>query len=361
MSSSDGRRPRRSRVLVVDDSDLMRDLLREIIEDTDDFRVIGEARTGLEAIRLLHQLNPDIITLDIEMPDLNGLETLGYIMSEAPRPVVIISSHTGAITSTAIRAYDIGALEIVPKPAGDERRELEILRQRVLESLTAANSAELRNLAPAAKIAGRAGRRTEARHPDARCAIAIAASTGGPRALSAIVPRLPADFPCAVLVVQHMPPTFTEPFAERLDELAELPVHEAVDGEPVLAGVIYVAQGGRHLGLRRQGDAIVVSLSDSDPVWGLRPAADVLFRDVARHFGPCSGGLVLTGMGRDGADGLRHIQEVGGWTAVQDEQSAVIYGMPRAASPYAAAQLALGEIADALTITGRQVCRRGAL
>lgn len=360
MSSSDGRRPRRSRVLVVDDSDLMRGLLREIIDDTDDFRVIGEARTGLEAIRLLHQLNPDIITLDIEMPDLNGLETLGYIMSEAPRPVVIISSHTGAITSTAIRAYDFGALEIVPKPAGDHRREHQVLRERVLQSLSAANSAELRNLTPSAKIAARAGRRTEARHPDARCAIAIAASTGGPRALSAIVPRLPADFPCALLIVQHMPPTFTEPFAERLDELGELPVHEAADGEPLLGGVVYIAPGGKHLGLSRLGEGIVVSLSDSEPVWGVRPAADVLFRDVARHFGPCSGGLVLTGMGRDGADGLRHIQEVGGWTAVQDEESAVIYGMPRAASPYATAHLALEKIADVLSTTSQQVCRRRA-
>jgi two-component system chemotaxis response regulator CheB len=358
MSSSDGRRQRRSKVLVVDDSDLMRDLLREIIEDTDDFRVVGEARTGLEAIRLVHNLNPDIITLDIEMPDLNGLDTLGYIMSEAPRPVVIISSHTGTIKSTAIRAYDFGALEIVPKPAGDERRELAILRQRVLESLTAANSAELRNLLPAAKVKRRTGRRAEAAHPDAPCAIAIAASTGGPRALSEIVPRLPADFPCAVLIVQHMPPTFTEAFAERLDELAELPVREAVEGEPVFGGVVYIAPGGKHLGLTRRHDVIVFALNDEDPIWGVRPAADVLFRDVASHFGPCSGGLVLTGMGRDGADGLRHIQEVGGWTAVQDEESAVIYGMPRVASAYAIEKLPLAKIADALTLNGQRVCRR---
>src|SRR5688500_5909817 len=204
MLSSDGRPARRARVLIVDDSDLMRSLLTEIIEESDDFKVAGAARTGLEAIRLLHQLNPDIITLDIEMPDLNGLETLGYIMSEAPRPVVIISSHTGAITSTAIRAYDFGAHEMVTKPAGDQRRENGIVCDSVWQSLRAANIAELRLLTRAAKVAARAGRRADARHPDARCAIAIAASTGGPRALSAIVPRLPADFPCALLIVQHM-------------------------------------------------------------------------------------------------------------------------------------------------------------
>jgi two-component system, chemotaxis family, protein-glutamate methylesterase/glutaminase len=211
MSSSDERRPRRSRVLVVDDSDLMRDLLREIIEDTDDFRVIGEARTGLEAIRMLHNLNPDIVTLDIEMPDLNGLETLGYIMSEAPRPVVIVSSHTGAITSTAIRAYDFGALEIVPKPAGDERRELAILRQRVIESLTAASSAELRNLLPAAKLKRRVGRRTEAAHPDAPCAIAIAASTCSQRDRAPAVGRFPMRRPHCPTHAAHLHPGVCRP------------------------------------------------------------------------------------------------------------------------------------------------------
>src|SRR5688500_19342028 len=144
MSSSDARAQRRARVLVVDDSELMRGLISDIIDSTDDFKVAGQARTGLEAIKLVHELNPDLVTLDIEMPDLNGLETLGYIMSEAPRPVVIVSAHTDAIGASTIRAYDIGALEIVPKPAGDQRRETEVLRTRLLDALTAATKAELR-------------------------------------------------------------------------------------------------------------------------------------------------------------------------------------------------------------------------
>jgi two-component system, chemotaxis family, protein-glutamate methylesterase/glutaminase len=358
MLSSDGRRMRRSRVLIVDDSDLMRDLLTEIIEETDDFKVVGQARTGLEAIRLIHQLNPDVITLDIEMPDLNGLETLGYIMSETPRPVVIVSSHTRSIVGAAIQAYDFGALEIVPKPAGDERRDVAVLRDRLLDALTAANAADLRNLAPHVTSASRRARRKPEAHDTARCAIAIAASTGGPRALTEILPRLPADLPCAVLVVQHMPPSFTEALANRLDELSELPVHHAQDDEPVEAGVIYIAPGGKHLGLQRKREQILIQLNDDDPVWGVRPAADVLFRDVAKHFGPASAGLVLTGMGRDGAEGLRHIQEVGGWTAVQDEDTAVIYGMPRNAAPFASEHLALDEIAETLVTTGQEVCRR---
>jgi two-component system chemotaxis response regulator CheB len=358
MQNSDGRRTRRSRVLIVEDSDLMRDVLTEIIEETDDFKVVGQARTGLEAIRLIHQLNPDVITLDIEMPDLNGLETLGYIMSETPRPVVIVSSHTRSILGSAIQAYDFGALEIVPKPAGDERRDVGVLRERLLDALNAANSAQLRNLAPHVTKASRRSHRKPEAHTKARCAIAIAASTGGPRALTEILPRLPADLPCAVLVVQHMPSSFTEPLANRLDELAELPVHHAQDNEPVEAGVVYIAPGGKHLGLRRERDQILIQLNDDEPVWGVRPAADVLFRDVAKYFGPASAGLVLTGMGRDGAEGLRHIQEVGGWTAVQDEDTAVIYGMPRNAAPFAGQHLALDDIADALAATGQEVCRR---
>ncbi len=359
MSSSEGKVARRTRVLIVDDSDLMRRLLSEMIENTGDFKVAGHARTGLEAIRLVHELNPDIVTLDIEMPDLNGLETLGYIMNEAPRPVVIVSAHTDMIGQSLIQAFDAGALEIVPKPAGDADREAEVLRIRLLRALMAATRAQTRNLAPRV---GRARLRRLPRpvdtHSHARCAVAIAASTGGPRALTEIIPGLPADFPCAVLIVQHMPATFTPSFAGRLDELSALPVREARPNEIVKAGVVYIAPGGKHLTLRRAVDHIAIVLTDEDPLWGVRPAADLLFSDVARHFGPASMGLVLTGMGRDGAEGLRHIREVGGWTAVQDEASAVIYGMPRAAAPYAEQHIPLSEIGHALASNSLQVCRR---
>jgi two-component system, chemotaxis family, protein-glutamate methylesterase/glutaminase len=358
MSSSEPRAQRRARVLIVDDSDLMRALITDIIETTDQFKVCGEARTGLEAIKLVHELNPDLVTLDIEMPDLNGLETLGYIMSEAPRPVIIVSSHTDAIAQSVIRAFDSGAVEIVPKPAGDDRREADVLRKRLVEALHAAAGAELRNLRPRQSALPNAGARAWSQQGYARCAVAIAASTGGPRALAEIVPRLPADFPCAVLIVQHMPATFTGPFANRLAELSNLPVREAQHGEAVHAGVVYVAPGGKHVTLKRQRDHIAILLTDEDPLWGVRPAADLLLRDVARYFGPASVGLVLTGMGRDGAEGLRHIQEVGGWTAVQDEASAVIYGMPKNAAPFAAEHIPLSEIADSLTVTARRVCRR---
>jgi two-component system chemotaxis response regulator CheB len=358
MSSSEARAVKRGRVLVVDDSDLMRGLLAEIIDNTDDFRVVGQARTGLEAIRLLHNINPDIITLDLEMPDLNGLETLGYIMSEAPRPVVIVSSHTDQLQDAVVQAYDVGALEIVAKPAGDQRRELDVLRSRLLSALSAAQSADLRNLKPRTSRIRRLMPRRRQDQGAARCAVAIAASTGGPRALVEIMPRLPADFPCAIIIVQHMPAGFTRSFAERLDEMCELPVQEAKRGELVRGGVVYIAPGGAHLTLERKNDGVVFALTEGEPVWGVRPAADLLFRNVASHFGPSSAGLVLTGMGRDGAEGLRYIQDVGGWTAAQDEASAVVWGMPRAAGVYAQKRLPLEAMADALVAYAARACYR---
>ena len=345
--------------MVVDDSDLMRSLMAEIIEELDGFHVIAEARTGLEAIRMLHGLDPDIITLDIQMPDLDGLETLGYIMSEAPRPVVIVTSHTGAIAESAVQALDLGALELVEKPAGDRRTDIPLLRSRLRDAFEAAAQARLPGLTRL-RTERRNARRAQhvSANGLARSAIAIAASTGGPRALTDIITRLPADLPCAVLVVQHMPPRFTRSFADRLRDLCEIDVHEARSNEPLRNGHVYIAPGGMHLSLIRDRDDVITHLHHDPPVWGVRPAADVLFRDVASHFGPASGGVVLTGMGRDGAEGLRLIQQVGGWTVAQDEATSVIYGMPRAAAPYASDVLPIDAIADAVIEQSAELARR---
>lgn len=352
--------PRRVRVLVADDSDLMRSLLVEIISSSMDFKVVGEARTGYEAIRMLHELNPDVVTLDLEMPDLGGLETLGYIMSEAPRPVIIVSSHVGDMAGPAVTALEYGAVELVAKPAGDEARDVDILGDRLMDALRAASAATVANLGMRRRAEG------ETRHASlpagnreaARAAVAIAASTGGPRALAEIIPKLPAKLPCAVLIVQHMPAAFTKAFADRLGTLGEIPVHEGVDGELVRTGCVYVAPGGHHMSLKRTADGIVIALEDSDPVWGVRPAADILFNAVAQHFGPASGGVVLTGMGRDGAAGLRAIHDVGGWTAVQDAESCVVYGMPKAAAQYADDEVSVDEVAEAVALRSAFISRK---
>lgn len=350
---------RKTRVLIVDDSELMRALLVEIIDATMDFRVVAQAATGYEAIRLIHETNPDVVTLDLEMPDLGGLEALGYIMSEAPRPVVVVSSHVTEKAGPALQALEYGAVEIVAKPAGDTRADVDILGDRLMDALRAARNARMTNLSmQRPSIRRELAPPSRVSNATARAAIGIAASTGGPRALTEIVPRLPVGLPSAFLIVQHMPPGFTRPFAERLATLSEVPVTEAREGQVIRAGCVYIAPAGIHMALRRVGDEIVTALDDGESVWGVKPAADVLFKSIAEHYGPASGGIVLTGMGRDGAEGLRAIREVGGWTAVQDSASSVVYGMPRNASQHAGDELGLENIAEVIAEHSLNIARK---
>ncbi len=348
----------KTRVLVADDSDLMRNLLVEIIDASMDFHVAGEARNGFEAIRLLHELEPDVVTLDLEMPGLGGLEALGYIMSEAPRPVIIVSSHVADMAEPALVALEYGALDVVAKPAGDAERDVDLLGDRLMDALHAATSARVANLLMRRNQTTPHAANLAESHTGARSAVAIAASTGGPRALAEIIPRLPAGLPSAILIAQHMPVTFTKAFADRLAGMSDVPVKEAADGDLVRAGCVYVARGGVHLSLKRTPQGIAVAFDNSDPMWGVRPAADVLFNAVARHFGPASGGVVLTGMGRDGADGLRSIRDVGGWTAVQDSQTSVVYGMPKAAAAYAQDEVSVSAVADAIAAHSSEIATR---
>lgn len=344
MSYSDAR-PRRT-VLVADDSDLMRSLLVQYIGQIGGFDIAGEAATGYQVIRQVHETNPDIITLDLDMPDLNGLDALGYIMSEAPRPVVIVSSHTQAMADPALSAMLQGAVEFVPKPVSQSAEEVHSFQRRLGAALNAAAMARILRLPDRLQRARERVEREQRTGTDrqARCAVAIAASTGGPRALSVIVPFLPADLPAAVFIVQHMPALFTAALAKRLQETSVIEVREAAHGDDVREGVVYLAPGGLHLELERGPDGPRIQLTDTPSVWGVRPAADVMFPAVARIFGPASTGVVLTGMGRDGAEGLRALREVGGCTIAQDEATSVIASMPRAAATHADIVLPLNDI-----------------
>lgn len=325
----------------------MRALITRLIDRSGEFEVVAQAKTGYEAIRLVHEADPDLITLDLEMPDLGGLDTLGYIMSEMPRPVVILSAFSAAGAEPTMRALEQGAVDFVLKPAGDAEREVDRLDVMLLTALRAAASVRLSNLPQRALPTARRRSRpagVERRAGAAAAVLAIAASTGGPRALMETFARMPTDVGGAVLLVQHMPARFTSSLAERLDGLGALPVKEAEEGEPLLRGQAYVAPGGKHLLLRRAERGIALGLEDGAPLWGVRPAADITFRSVARHFGPRTVGVVLTGMGRDGAEGLRAIREVGGWTLAQDEETSVVFGMPKAAAAYAREVLPLDQI-----------------
>jgi two-component system chemotaxis response regulator CheB len=357
-------------VLVVDDSAFMRRVISDILSQTDEFRVIGTARDGNDALRKVHQLEPDLVTMDVEMPGLDGQTALGYIMSETPRPVVMLSAYTTEGGEATMRALDYGAVDFVSKPSGTISLNLETVADRLLQALRAAASANLemipvrvaRRPAPRERPVPEAPPAAETRPPRRRrrrtsagdapasgIAVCIAASTGGPRALAEMLPRLRSPLGAAVLVVQHMPAHFTRTFAERLDAMDGLPVTEAADGEPVRMNHVYLAPGDFHMRVvRDEAGTPRVALDQGPSLWGVRPAADHLFRSAAEVFGGRSVGVVLTGMGRDGAEGLREIVAAGGAGIAQDRRTSVIYGMPQAAAEHATAILPLEQVHAAI-------------
>jgi two-component system chemotaxis response regulator CheB len=349
-SDNESRIPHRNArrtVLVVDDSALVRQVVCDLIAGFDEFEVIGTAHDGLDALGKVHALDPDIVTLDIEMPVLDGIAALGYIMSEAPRAVVMLSGveARGAVDLT-LRALELGAVDFVRKPAGTFADAMPAMASRLLEALRAAAVVNLRGVPALARVALATARaRISAR--GARAAVAIAASTGGPRALVEVVPALTPELDAAVLIAQHMPRGFTAGLARRLDAMSSLEVSEATHGEAVLTNHVYIAPGGQHMTVSSDGWQARIVLDESEPVWGVRPAADPLFVSAAKHFGVACVGVVLTGMGRDGSAGLAAIRAAGGGAVVQDRATATIYGMPQSALEHAGADVVapLGSVA----------------
>ncbi len=322
------------RVLVVDDSAFMRRLIAEVVELRDNFRVVGTAADGIEALDSIRSLAPDIVTLDVAMPRLDGLATLERIMEEMPCPVIVVSAAGSSdLNASAVRALELGAVEFVRKPSGPVSIDLLLIREQLLHALDTAAAVSFADgkvekaiPAPAAYKAVRPAPRKNAAR-----AVVVASSTGGPRALADLVSRLPADLDAAVLVVQHMPPEFIPTLADRLAQLAALPVTVAANGDPLLSGCLYLAPGDGQMRLRRGTYSVTVEIDSGDPLCGSRLSADPLFQSVARIFGRNAIGVVLSGMGRDGAEGLRSVRGAGGGAVVQDRASSIVYGMPAAA------------------------------
>jgi two-component system chemotaxis response regulator CheB len=285
---------------------------------------------GQFALKKIADLRPDVVTLDLEMPRMDGMETLREIMKHYGLPVIIVSAHTMAGASATFRALSIGAFDFVAKPRDVLSAQLEGIAQELSTKIRVAAASRKVRAVPAAEAPPQV-RKTKLEHRIAEQAVAIGLSTGGPNALRYLLSQLPPEFPATVLVVQHMPEGFTETLARRLDEGCALDVKEAQSGDLLLSGRVLICPGNRHIKIRRMPLGNIAVLTDDAAVKGHRPSVDVLFRSLAHEFGADGVAVLMTGMGEDGADGMGEVKAHGGTTIAQNEESCVVYGMPRAA------------------------------
>jgi two-component system, chemotaxis family, protein-glutamate methylesterase/glutaminase len=350
---------RRIRVLIVDDSALVRQLLGEMLATDRQIEVVGAASDAHVAREKIKSLNPDVLTLDVEMPRMDGLTFLRNLMRLRPMPVVMVSSLTERGADVTLDALALGAVDYLPKPKVDLAATLRDYRDELIAKVKVAAGARVRALAATipsvppkhsadAVIPPASGAQVRPLRTTDRI-IAIGASTGGTEAIKEVLIRLPADAP-GVLITQHIPKAFSAAFAQRMDACCHMTVFEAHDGQQVLPGHVYIAPGDQHLLLQRDGARYVCKLDNGTPVNRHKPAVDVLFRSVAQNAGRNAIGILLTGMGKDGARGLKEMREAGSRTIAQDEATSVVWGMPGEAVALGAAEqvLALDAIADAM-------------
>ncbi|CAP42446.1 chemotaxis response regulator [Bordetella petrii] len=329
------------RVLCVDDSALVRGLMTEIINSHDDMEVVAVAPDPLVARELIKQHNPDVLTLDVEMPRMDGLDFLEKLMRLRPMPVVMVSSLTERGGETTLRALELGAIDFVTKPKLGIRHGMLEYSELIADKIRAAARARLR--VPAASAQAAPPARLRSPFASSEKLVIVGASTGGTEAIREVLRPLPPDSP-AVLITQHMPAGFTRSFAQRLDALCAVTVREATHGERVLPGHVYLAPGGdTHMKLGRSGANYVIELEASEPVNRHRPSVDVLFHSAASAAGANAIGVILTGMGKDGAAGMLAMRQAGAHTLAQDEASCVVFGMPREA-------IALGAAAEVVAL-----------
>lgn len=338
------------RVLVVDDSALMRKLIPQILAADSSIQVVGTAMDGNFGLKKIEELRPQVVTLDLEMPGMGGLDMLKEITRKYRLPVIVVSSHSTDGASVTLKALSMGAFDFVAKPSDVSARMPEIAQELIAKIKAAAQSRGVRVAAPTLTFNTPGDKAS----PDAKArptrVVAIGVSTGGPQALQYVLPQLPRDFPGTILIVQHMPEGFTEMFSRRLDEICGIRVKEAQSGDLLLPGRALVCPGSRHLKVKRLPLGDVAVLSDEPRVNGHRPSVDVLFRSVAEEFADKTVAVIMTGMGEDGAQGLSLVKAAGGMTIAQNEESCVVYGMPKAAIErgYAVRVVSLDALANTL-------------
>ncbi|WP_172198819.1 chemotaxis response regulator protein-glutamate methylesterase [Niveibacterium sp. COAC-50] len=360
------------RVLIVDDSAVMRSVLSELINQAPDIEVVGTATDPIVAREMIKQRNPDVVTLDIEMPRMDGLEFLDKLMRLRPTPVVMISTLTERGSDVTFRALELGAVDFITKPKLNSAQGIRPYADEICDKIRAAHQARLRSPAKysqpaaAASTAATAASATGGATPTALDGntlrdrlVLIGASTGGTEAIKEVLTRFPEQMP-GILIVQHMPEMFTGSFAKRLDGLCKVRVKEAEDGEKILPGHAYLAPGHSHLLVKRSGGLYCCELSKAEPVNRHRPSVDVLFHSAAKHVGANGVGVILTGMGKDGAQGMLAMKKAGCWNIGQDQESCVVYGMPREAAQIGAVDEVspLNEVAQRVVARLRQSVRR---
>ncbi len=344
--------PRVITVVVTDDSAFMRRAIQKMLEKEPEIRVVGTAASGEEGIEMVERLRPDVVTMDVEMPGIGGLEAARTIVERHGPPIIMVSALTRDGAETTLRALEVGAVDFIPKPdsalidiVNVQRELVEKVKHfgsrraylRAVRETTTIQRSSLTEAPLARRTPGLAPPVVRVRRPVAAGArvfacVAIGTSTGGPVALSQILPHLPAGFPIPIVVVQHMPPGFTRPLAERLDALSSIDVVEGVDGMPLEAGTAIIAPAGRQLRLHRSLGTVRIALGDDEQRSLHVPSVDAMAASVGETYGAGSLGVILTGMGHDGVQGLRVIKERGGYVLGQDEATSVVYGMPRAAA-----------------------------
>src|SRR5580704_10550223 len=318
------------RVLVVDDSALMRKLIPQILATDSSIQVVGTAMDGNFGLKKIEDLKPQVVTLDLEMPAMGGLDMLKEIMRRHRLPVIVVSSHSTQGASITLQALSLGAFDFVAKPHDVSARMPQIAAELIAKIKAAAQSRGVR-VRPVPDIFPRSTKLAlDPKRLPTRL-VAIGVSTGGPQALQHVLSQLPGDFPATIVVVQHMPEGFTEMFARRLDESCSIGVKEAQSGDLLLAGRVLICPGSRHIKVKRLPLGDIVVLSDDPRVNGHRPSVDVLFKSLAEEFGAKGVAVIMTGMGEDGAQSLGLVKAAGGMTIAQSEDSCVVYGMPKAA------------------------------
>lgn len=325
------------RVLIVEDSAFMRKLLSDLFAAETDFTVIDTARNGKDAVDKVRHLKPDVVTMDVEMPIMDGITALEVIMRENPTPVVMVSSLTRAGADATIKALEFGAVDFVAKAAGPFSSTSGI-QSEILTKCRMAVKANVKQLTARQSTAiQRASVNPVLQMPKSilrasgEQIVAIGTSTGGPRALQEIITKLPGDLPCGVVIVQHMPPGFTKSLADRLNSLSSLQVKEAVHNDVIRPGLVLIAPGDYHMTVEREAGRRVVKLNQNQPIGGHRPAVNPMFESVAKEYGSRAVGVILTGMGGDGATGMQSIKREQGYTIAEDQSTAVVFGMPKVA------------------------------